>query len=348
MKITKELAECVGLWLAEGDSKTKKEITFTNNCLELILFFHENISRVYFGKNKPRMYVYSSTPKILINHLNGLKIKNYSDERARKTYYIYRLADVKFVREWKQIVTQIKINKDFYPEILRGIFAGEGNIKHDLKNNNSRNIRIASGVRNEFIEELLTHFDIPLKFESNKRAYWIYGRSLETLNGINIASLHPEKEAKFRKMIKSVKEKHYSPHEFRTLILKELNSFKTTKQLASFFNKSEVYTLEVLSVLKREKIIDNIKTKTGSFWAKGHIIEHHNEVEEFEILHNLNKHGSLSRTESVIGVARKAIATRLLRYQKNGLVSYSPSKRSWKLTEKGKIIVGVDESGSEF
>jgi hypothetical protein len=348
MKITKELAECVGLWLAEGDNKTEREITFTNNCLELILFFHANMDQLYCGKNKPRLYVYSSTPRILITNLNGLIIRNYSDSRARKTYYIYRLANVQFVKEWKLTVNEVKLSPDYYPEVLRGLFAGEGNVKHDLKNNNSRHLRIASGVRNEFIEKLLCFFDIPLKFDSKKRVYWIHGRSLEKLNSIDIASLHPEKEAKFRRMINSVKEKHYSPHEFRTLILKELNSFKTTKQLAKFFKKSEIYTLEVLSTLKKERTISNVKTKNGSFWAKKHIIEHHHEVEEFEILHNLNKHGSLSRTESVIGMARKVIASRLLRYQKEGLVSYIPSKRSWKLTEKGKIIVGVDESGSEF
>ena len=33
---TSEIAECVGLWLAEGDNKTRMEITFTNNCLFLI------------------------------------------------------------------------------------------------------------------------------------------------------------------------------------------------------------------------------------------------------------------------------------------------------------------------
>ena len=37
MKINKkEIAECVGLWLAEGDNKTTAEVTFTNNCFELI------------------------------------------------------------------------------------------------------------------------------------------------------------------------------------------------------------------------------------------------------------------------------------------------------------------------
>ena len=37
----KEMSECVGLWLAEGDSKTKSEVTFTNNCFELIIHFHK-------------------------------------------------------------------------------------------------------------------------------------------------------------------------------------------------------------------------------------------------------------------------------------------------------------------
>ena len=37
--INKETAECVGLWLAEGDKKTFREVTFTNNSIELILFF---------------------------------------------------------------------------------------------------------------------------------------------------------------------------------------------------------------------------------------------------------------------------------------------------------------------
>ena len=38
--MNKQISECVGLWLAEGDNKTISEITFTNNCIELILFFH--------------------------------------------------------------------------------------------------------------------------------------------------------------------------------------------------------------------------------------------------------------------------------------------------------------------
>lgn len=34
----KQTAECVGLWLAEGDNKCSNEITFTNNEITLICF----------------------------------------------------------------------------------------------------------------------------------------------------------------------------------------------------------------------------------------------------------------------------------------------------------------------
>ena len=51
MKITKELAECVGLWLAEGDNKTNREVTFTNNVFDLIAFFSRNIQTIYSGDN---------------------------------------------------------------------------------------------------------------------------------------------------------------------------------------------------------------------------------------------------------------------------------------------------------
>ena len=37
--MSKEIAQSVGLWLAEGDSKSCNEITFTNNCFELIKLF---------------------------------------------------------------------------------------------------------------------------------------------------------------------------------------------------------------------------------------------------------------------------------------------------------------------
>ena len=46
-----KLAECVGLWLAEGDRKTLYEITFTNNYWDLIKFLSRNPHHLWLGMN---------------------------------------------------------------------------------------------------------------------------------------------------------------------------------------------------------------------------------------------------------------------------------------------------------
>jgi len=347
MKITeKEIAECAGLWLAEGDKKTNKEVTFTNSSIELILFFQKVIESLYQGKNKSRLYIYSPSPRIMITSLNNLRIRNYVDIRAKRTYYIYRLADVKFSKYWKEAVENITSDKNFYPELLRGIFAGEGNVKHDLKNNNSRNVRIASGVRDKFMERMLVFFEIPIKFDQEKRAYWVTGRYVEKLNKMNIASLHPEKESKFRKMIDSVNEMHYSPGELKLILLGKLGSFKRTKDLANEVNRSQIHVLEVLRDLKHENKVGCIKFKGKTVWVKKDLLEKFLEEEKYKILHNLKKYASVTELSRGIGIYRKSISRKLREYQKEGLVE-RVNRNRWKMTEKGKIIVGVDESGSE-
>lgn len=348
MKIThKQIAECVGLWLAEGDNKTANEVTFTNNCLELVLFFHQNISRIYLGKNQPKLYIYSSTDRILITELNGLRIKNYVDLRGNKNYYIYRLADTEFVKEWKKLVEEAKQNQELWPEILRGIFAGEGNVKHDLENNNSRNIRIAAGKRNEFIENLLLFFQVPIRYDSGKRQYWISGRSLNNLGALNIASLHPEKAAKFRKMINSVKENHFSPYELESILLSKLAVFKKTCDLAKEVNRSEVRVLESLRQLKSNGKIDCLKVNGEWAWIRKELKEKYVEEEKCKILGNLKKYNSVTQLSKGIGIYRKAITKRLKEYQRDDLV-VRINRNHWKMTEKGKIIVGTDEAGSVF
>lgn len=206
----KELAECIGLWLAEGDSKTKAEVTFTNNCIELILFFQKVINGIYKGDNKPRLYIYSPTKRKPIHNFEGFKkINYYIDKRANKPYYIYRLADVKFVKIWKKLVNQIKKEPKYYADILRGIFAGEGNIHHIPQCHNHRSIRIACKPRDKFIEKLLIYFKISYKYNEDHREFIICGKSLNKTYDINIALLHPKKQYKFKNMIFSVKEKNY-------------------------------------------------------------------------------------------------------------------------------------------
>lgn len=61
IELTQEVAECVGLWLAEGDTKTTREITFTDNCPTLIEFFAKTIQQIFKEDAiKSRVYVYSA------------------------------------------------------------------------------------------------------------------------------------------------------------------------------------------------------------------------------------------------------------------------------------------------
>ena len=74
IKISPDISKCVGLWLAEGDTKTKREITFTNNCNLLIEFFSttiENIFRNY--RFHPRIYIYSKYKEKVTLNLNCIK-----------------------------------------------------------------------------------------------------------------------------------------------------------------------------------------------------------------------------------------------------------------------------------
>ena len=152
-----KLAECVGLWLAEGDRKTLYEITFTNNCWDLINLFHKTVSSL-FGHLKLKIRIYVYNPSIG-NHkvkLANAKARFYLDKRANQTYYIWRLASTKIVEEWKGRVQTITGNHQYYASILRGFFAGEGNIKTGSHSN--RTIRIAQGKPFPLLEKILTKF----------------------------------------------------------------------------------------------------------------------------------------------------------------------------------------------
>ena len=158
MKITnKEIAECVGLWLAEGDNKTNYEITFTNNCFDLVILFHNVIKLLYNGKKfRPRLYSYSKD-KSNLKVLSGVITRDYIDSRARKPYYIYRLGSVKSISGWKKLVMEYKNDSGYCFDVLRGFFAGEGNIKVGERN---KMIRIAQKQPVEFVDKILNNLGI--------------------------------------------------------------------------------------------------------------------------------------------------------------------------------------------
>ena len=112
-----KLAECIGLWLAEGDNKSNYEITITNNCWDIIAYFHSFMKET-FQNIKPRIYVYKtnkdSLKKII---LKNVRFRYYMDNRANKNYYIYRIANVKLVKLWHNLVDEIK-SKSISTEIF--------------------------------------------------------------------------------------------------------------------------------------------------------------------------------------------------------------------------------------
>jgi hypothetical protein len=79
----------------------------------------------------------------------------------------------------------------------------------------------------------LTFFNIKYSFKPAHRSYWISASQLDKVDTINIASLHPEKEAKFRSMINSVKEKHYPEFVLEKKVAAALSEFSRSQDLAN-------------------------------------------------------------------------------------------------------------------
>lgn len=346
MNPNSKIAECAGLWLAEGDSKTKSEVTFTNNCLELILFFKDNIKKIYTGKSKPRLYIYSPTSRQLFFKINGFKkINFYIDERARKSYFMYRLADVKFVKYWRNLVEEIKEKPLFYADILRGFFAGEGNVHHALNCNPHRSIRISCKNKLDWLEKILEYYNIKYHYDFNHRnGYVISGLSLVKLNEIGIAMLYPEKQNKFKFMIDSLKQEHYSPGYLKNEVYAQLCKLHTSLQLARYFNRSQATIQQILSELKNENKVHNIRIKEGSLWGRNEVIERFLIHNKLTLLKDLNSVKTLTKLSENIHLGPKAIKRRLTLLAKENLISQNNGK--WNLTKDGKnMICGIDESG---
>lgn len=150
----KKLFQCVGLWLAEGDRKSDYEITFTNNCWQLINLFHLALKKRYKLKNKEvRIYVYSKKGSKLKIPLSGVRTKFYTDRRATKPYYIWRLGSRKTLEVWKELVAGICSRRKNYEGILQGFFAGEGHVKST--SNKSRSVIMSQAKPLDVIDKAL-------------------------------------------------------------------------------------------------------------------------------------------------------------------------------------------------
>lgn len=312
-----KIAECAGLWLAEGDNKTKYEITFTNNSQELIRFFYGVLTKV-FPKGKFRLYVYTPNDKQNINLKNCL-IRVYADKRARKPYYILRYASVKDVTKWRNITNKIFTQKKYYPYILRGFFAGEGSIKTGMHSN--RTIRIAQKFRLKIIDDILDHLSIEYKFSTLEKSYNITGQwNWKKFYNYNLFSLHPDKKLKFMKVWKSYKEIHYPFNFIKNNILHELSKPMTSKQLAEVFDRTQATLQEVLGELKQEQKIINFKSRSNDYWVRSDSNMIIISDRKSEILSILKDPCKVSDIAKRIHVDWKATRRRLAEMERLGLV----------------------------
>ncbi len=266
-QFNRQIAECIGLWLAEGDNKCTNEITFTNNCFDLIKHFHNTITKLFKEYNfNIRIYVYSKNKLKIDLPIKDCITKYYSDKRAKKPYFIWRICSVKLNRKWKNIVEAYKPNSEFYPEILRGFFAGEGNIK--IGSHNSRVIRIAQKNRVKFIENILDSLKIEYKFKKNERSYCIYHKdNWDIFSRFGLADLHPIKKNKFYTNY-NFKEEHYKHNYLKKEVFKELVRPHTTIELSKKFNRSPARICDIVIELKKEGLITNFGVKSTMYWIR--------------------------------------------------------------------------------
>lgn len=265
-ELSNEIAELVGLWLAEGDHKSRYEITITNNAFELIQFSYA-VLRGLFETGRFRVYAYLNSEGAESQVLEGATMRYYIDRRARKPYYILRFASTKNLAEWKRIVAAACSQERLYDSLLRGFFAGEGNINTGAHGN--RTIRMAQKHRLEIIDRILHHFGIEYRFSINDRSYEISGRpNWAKLAEINIADLHPIKKKDFWRVYGSFKEHHHKQNYIRDNILCHLDQPRTCGQLAPVFGRGKSRVSEILSTLKIAGKVKDYKVGSTSYWVR--------------------------------------------------------------------------------
>jgi len=337
--MNKKIAECVGLWLAEGDDKCNNEITFTNNQFELIEIFHKNIKKLFSNyKFNIRIYVYTPNGENVAVPLEVTKINRYIDNRANKPYYIWRLASVELNKKWKNIVGLYKTNPIFYADILRGFFAGEGSIKST--SHNSRSVMI-SQLPNIFLEKMLQHLEIEFKYNPGNKSYFItHWDNWDKLAKIKIADLHSIKKEKFWRIYSEFKERHYKSHHIRNRLLQILINPYMTSELATEFQRTEARLQDVLIDLKKKGIITNFRSGIRSYWIRNDqntIIISKLKMEYLN--HLINSKKSTMEIAKYFNVGFQSSKRRLKELEKQGLVKRNGDKRWERLNSDKKVIV---------
>lgn len=335
--MSQAVAECVGLWLAEGNNKCHNEITFTNNCTELITRFHTTLHSL-FPTKKIRVYCYSKSGgaecpvKVPV-------VRRYVDTRARKPYFIWRLASVDAMSYWKAIVHQYLGNAKAHSHILRGFFAGEGSVKTGKHHN--RVLRIAQKERKPFIDALLKSFGITYAFYSGNRTYEITGKwNWDIFQKYKLAELHPLKRARFQEIYGAYQEEHYPSLELRRNVLAVLAEPFTARTMANRFHRSQARIAEILVALKKEGLAKNFRVGSTNYWV-------HSDYERIIISPVKERYLSVlsdspqttAEIQRHIGVDYKSVERRLRELEKLALVVRGADKRWTKTAIANNITI---------
>ncbi|MCX6708378.1 MAG: winged helix-turn-helix domain-containing protein [Candidatus Woesearchaeota archaeon] len=332
------LAECVGLWLAEGNNKCDNELTFTNSSPELIKHFHKTLAPIYPNKNI-RVYTYSKTGNA-DSPINNVAVKRYFDTRARKPYFIWRLASVEVMRKWKLLVSEFLQDISLHADILRGFFAGEGNIKTGEHNN--RTLRIAQKQQKEFIDNLLTTLGITSVFRGSDRAYDMTGKwNWDIFHRYKLADLHPDKKQKFHLAYNTYKEAHYRAHHIRDELMRILVNSHTTEELSHLFNRSSSRIAEILIELKKKRLVKVFRVRSKSYWiltSQATVIISSIKQRYLNLL-DRNPH-TTTELAKCIRVTPRSVSKRLRELEKLKLITRDGDKK-WKLLRSEKKITVI-------
>jgi len=338
IKNTKEVAECSGLWLAEGDNKTEFEITFTNNCKPLVDYFEKTMSTLFSNQPNfnPRVYVYNTTKLKKFNFLTST-VNYYIDKRARKPYFIYRLCGKSFLSQWRGLVDKAKVFPVTYPHLLRGFFADEGNIKQS--SHGHKQIRIAQKERKQFLENILKFYEIPFNFSVKGRTYEIQGRThIEKLAKLGIANIHPIKKEKLENLLKSYKEYHYPPLKLKQMIYQLLVKEHTSKDIGKKFKRSQARVQRVLKQLKDAGKVHTFRIRSDNLWIrKDKPLIFISKIKS-KYLSNLKKSPkTTTELSKIMNVCPRSVKNRLDELTNLGLVKRNINK-TWKLLSSSKKV----------
>jgi predicted transcriptional regulator len=313
------LAQSVGLWLAEGDRRTRRETTLTNNQPYLIAFFHDVISKVLRPPNTPRIAVY--LPQAGFPHVRPVRQARYLvyiDGRANSPYYIYRVSGVETNTKWRATVSLVCSHTSNYQFILQGFFAGEGNVKEG--SHESRAVRIAQAKPHPLLETMLRHYEISFKYGGH-RQYTISGRgNLEKVLALRMTCLHRPKHKRFVKMMAGYRQRHYAKQALGELVFSALVKPQSTKDLADTYQRSKSRLFQVLSNLRRTGNVQRYHVNSTYYWVRTDSRLIVVSKQKMRILNLLGKYHRVFELASILATDDKGVSRRLSELEHMGLV----------------------------